>query len=84
MKKKDIDAFIEIMKDVCEDWTPEEVEERFGDCATLKEAIHRRLTMINTFWDFVEEVVQPEAEELGLWPKGIQVPRATGLDDFPD
>ena len=84
MTKKDIDTFIAIMKDVCIEMTPEEVEEKYGDCATLKDAINRRLTAINTFWDYVEEVVQPEAEELGLWPKGITVPRATGIDDLPD
>ena len=65
-------------------WTPEEVEEKYGDCATLKEALNRRLTAINTFWNFVEEVVQPEAEELGLWPKGLNIPKASPIDDLPD
>ena len=67
MTKKDIEHFIEIMKEICEDWTPEEVEEEYGDCATLRQALDRRLNKINTFYEFVDEVVKPEAEALGLW-----------------
>lgn len=68
MRKEDIDAFIRIMKEIREDWTPEDVEETYGD-ATLREALNMRLTKINTFYDYVEEVIRPEAESLGLWPK---------------
>lgn len=69
MKKGDIDAFIRIMKEVCIDYTPEQVEEEYGDCSTLREALDKRLSKINTFYEFVEEVVKPEAEALGLWRK---------------
>lgn len=69
MTRKEVSQFIEIMKAIREDWTPEQVEEQYGDCATLREAIDRRLSKINTFYDYVEEVVKPEAEQLGLWPK---------------
>lgn len=69
MTKSEIDHFIEIMKAIREDWTPEEVEEKYGDCVTLREALDRRLSKINTFYDFVEEVVKPDAERLGLWSK---------------
>lgn len=69
MKKEDIDAFILIMKEIREDWTPERVEEEYGDCSTLREALDRRLSKINTFYDYVEEVIKPEAEALGLWRK---------------
>lgn len=69
VEKKDIETFISVMKAIQEDWTPEEVEEQYGDCATLQEAISRRLSGINKFYDYVEEVIKPEAEELGLWPK---------------
>lgn len=69
MTKKDIDHFIEIMKAIQEDWTPEEVEEKYGDCATLRQALDKRLNKIQTFYDFVEEEVRPDAERLGLWPK---------------
>ena len=69
MTRKEISQFIEVMKAIREDWTPEQVEEKYGDCATLREAIDKRLGKINTFYDYVEEVVRPEAEGLGLWPK---------------
>ena len=69
MTREDIDKFILIMKEIREDWTPEEVQEEYGDCATLREAIDRRLNKINAFYEYVEEVVKPEAEALGLWPK---------------
>lgn len=70
MTQKDIQHFIEIMREICEyDWTPERVEEEYGDCATLREALDRRLNKINTFFEYVEEVVKPEAEAMGLWDK---------------
>lgn len=69
MTKQDIDHFIEIMKAIQEDWTPEEVEEKYGDCATLRQALDKRLNKIQTFYDFVEEEIRPDAERLGLWPK---------------
>ena len=70
MTREEISQFIEIMGAIREfDWTPERVEEEYGDCATLREAIDRRLNKINTFYSFVEEVVKPEAEALGFWPK---------------
>jgi hypothetical protein len=66
MKKEDVDIFIKAMKEIQEDWTPEQVEETFGD-VTLKEAVEMRLSKINTFYDFVEEVVKPDLEKLGRW-----------------
>lgn len=69
MTKSEIDLFIEIMKTIHEDWTPEEVEEKYGDCNTLREALDRRLSKMNTFYNFVEEIVKPEAENLDLQPK---------------
>lgn len=69
MKKEDIDTFIRIMKEIQEDWTPEEVEAKYGECSTLQEAIDQRLSKINTFYEFVEETAKPEAEQMGLWPK---------------
>lgn len=68
MTKKDIDHFIEVMKAINEDWTPEEVEEEYGGL-TLREAIDKRLNKMQNFYDYVEEVIRPEAESLGLWPK---------------
>ena len=69
MTRKEISQFIEIMKAIREDWTPEQVEEQYGDCATLREALDRRLGKINAFYDYVDQVIKPEAERLGLWPK---------------
>lgn len=71
MTRKEVSQFIEIMKAIREDWTPERVEEEYGDCATLREALDRRLNKINAFYEYVEEVVKPEAESLGLWPKKL-------------
>lgn len=66
MKQEDIDAFIRIMKEIHEDWTPERVEETYGN-ATLREALDIRLSKINTFYAFVEEKVMPDVKRLGLW-----------------
>lgn len=52
MTKQEIEQFIEIMKEVCEDWTPEEVQEKYGDL-TLKEAVYQRLYGPKPFFEFV-------------------------------
>ena len=71
MTKEDINNFIEIMKEICEDWTPEAVEEEYGDCATLREALDKRMSKMNTFWNFVEEVVKPDLVAMGrMTPDG--------------
>lgn len=69
MKKEDIEAFIQIMKEIREDWTPEEVEEAYGDL-TLREALDKRLSRMQTFWDFVEEVVKPDLERMSFPGEG--------------
>ncbi len=66
MTKQDIDLFITVMKEVYEDWTPEQVEERFGDCATAREALEKRLSAMRTFYDFVDEVVKKDWDALGI------------------
>lgn len=63
MRKEDIDDFIKIMKEIREDWTPEQVEETYGD-VTLREALNIRLNKMRTFYDFVEEVVVPDLEQM--------------------
>lgn len=79
MTKEDINDFIRIMKEVCEEYTPEEVEEEYGDCATLREALDKRLSKMNTFWNFVDEVVKPDLIQMGrMTPDGkIIAPAAT-------
>lgn len=62
MKKEDMDAFIQIMKEIHEDWTPEQVQEEFADCSTLKEAIQKRLSKLDAFFQYVEEEVKPSTE----------------------
>ncbi len=62
MKKEDVEAFIEIMKEICEDWTAEQVEEAYGDL-TLREALDKRLSNMQPFWDFTEKVVKPDLEK---------------------
>lgn len=64
MTKQEIEQFIEIMKEVCEDWTPEEVQEKYGDL-TLKEAVYQRLYGPKPFFEFVEEVVVKDLEAMG-------------------
>ncbi len=56
MTKKEIDAFIEIMKTINEDWTPERVEATYGDC-TLKEALDKRISGLDAFYAFAQETI---------------------------
>lgn len=74
MTKEEVQLFIEIMEDVYIHYTPEEVEEEFGGL-TLREAVEKRLNRIQSFFDFAEEVVAPEAKALGLWPEDYKIPR---------
>jgi len=64
MTKKEIDDFIAIMKEIKEDWTPEQVEETYGDL-TLREALDKRLSKINSFYEYVEEAIKPDAKKRG-------------------
>lgn len=81
MTKKEINDFILIMKEVCEDWTPEAVEEEYGDCATLREALDKWLSKMNTFWNFVEEVVKPDLIQMGrMTPDGKIIHPANSTD----
>ena len=76
MTKEEINDFIRIMKEIREDWTPEEVEEKYGDCATLREALDKRMSKMNTFWNFVDEVVKPDLIQMGrMTPDGTIIPQ---------
>lgn len=76
MTKEEINDFIRIMKEIREDWTPEEVEEKYGDCATLREALDKRMSKMNTFWNFVDEVVKPDLIQMGrMTPDGKIIPQ---------
>ncbi|MBP3657455.1 MAG: hypothetical protein J6K32_12285 [Clostridia bacterium] len=50
MKKEEIEAFIAIMHEVCEEWTPEEVEAEFGDIS-LREAVNMRIGAVHAAVD---------------------------------
>ena len=67
MTNEEVQHFIMIMKEIREDWTAEQVMEEYGDL-NLREALNKRLNKMQTFYNYVDEVVRPEAEALGLWP----------------
>lgn len=56
MKKKDIATFIEEMETIGDEWTPEQVEDVYGD-ASLEEALNDRKASVNTFFDIIEKVI---------------------------
>jgi hypothetical protein len=60
--KEEIELFIKTMKEIHEDWTPEQVEETYPDL-TLREALHKRMSKMQTFWDFVDEKIKPDLEK---------------------
>ena len=66
MTKQDIDLLIEIMKTaVGEDWTPEEVEAKYGDCETLREAVDRCLNAGRSAIGYLEELVIEDLKQTG-------------------
>ena len=76
MTQKEINQFIEIMKEICDNrWTPERVEEEYGDL-TLREALDKRLSKINTFYNFVEEVVVKDLEAMGRTEQAETIKKA--------
>lgn len=56
MKKKDIETFIEEMESIGDKWTPEQVEDVYGD-STLDEALKDRKSALGTFFDIVGKVI---------------------------
>lgn len=56
MKKKDIQIFIEEMESIGDDWTPEQVEDVYGD-STLEEALADRKSSLDTFFDIIGKVL---------------------------
>jgi len=56
MKKKDIDAFIEEMDSIGDEWTPEQVEYVYGD-STLEDALADRKSSVGTFFDIIRKVI---------------------------
>ena len=56
MKKKDVAVFIEEMAAIGDDWTPEQVEDVYGD-STLEEALADRKSALGTFFDIIGKVI---------------------------
>lgn len=56
MKKKDIDAFIEEMEYIGDEWTPEQAEDVYGD-STLEEALEDRKSSVEAFFDIIGTVL---------------------------
>ena len=55
MNKKDIEVFIEEMKTIGDEWTPEQVEDVYGN-STLDEALADRKSSLGSFFDIIERV----------------------------
>ena len=56
MKKSDIAIFIEEMEAIGDFWTPEEVEDVYGD-STLGEALAHRKSSIESLFDIIGKVI---------------------------
>lgn len=56
MKNKDVAVFIEEMEAIGDDWTPEQVEDVYGD-STLEEALADRKSALGTFFDIIGKVI---------------------------
>ena len=56
MKKKDIDAFIEEMESIGDEWTPEQVKDVYGN-STLDDALTDRKSSVGTFFDIIGKVI---------------------------
>lgn len=56
MKKNDINIFIEEMEAIGDEWTPEQVEDVYGDYS-LDEALADRKASVGTFFDIIGKVL---------------------------
>ena len=56
MKKKDIDAFIGEMESIGDEWTPEQVDDVYGD-STLEDALADRKSSVGTFFNIIRKVI---------------------------
>lgn len=59
MRKRDIDAFIEEMEEIGDIWTPEQVQDVYGDY-TLDKAIKHRKSCLGQFFDIIGKVINNE------------------------
>ena len=56
MKKSDIETFIEEMEAIGDVWTPEQVEDVYGD-SSLEEALADRKSALGSFFDIIGKVI---------------------------
>ena len=56
MKKRYVAEFIEEMEAIGDDWTPEQVEDVYGDY-TLEDALTDRKKSLKSFFDMVGKVI---------------------------
>lgn len=56
MKKKDVATFIEEMESIGDEWTPEQVEDVYGDYS-LDEALADRKASLGTLFDVIEKLI---------------------------
>ena len=56
MKKSDIETFIEEMEAIGDVWTPEQVEDVYGD-SSLEEALADRKSALGSFFDIMGKVI---------------------------
>ena len=59
MKKKDVAVFIEEMEAIGDEWTPEQVEDVYGD-TSLDEALTDRKASLGRFFDIIGKVINKD------------------------
>ena len=56
MKRKDVAVFIEEMESIGDEWTPEQVEDVYGDYS-LEKALADRKAALGTFFEIIGQVI---------------------------
>lgn len=59
MKKQDVTNFIEEMESIGDIWTPEQVNDVYGDC-TLDEALADRKSSLGSFFNIIGKVISSD------------------------
>ncbi len=59
MKKEEIDTFLEEMEAIGDIWTPEQVEDVYGD-SSLSEALADRKAALGIFFDIIGKVINSD------------------------
>lgn len=59
MKKQDVAEFVEEMEAIGDVWTPEQVEDVYGN-STLDEALADRKSTLGSFFDIIGKVINSD------------------------